>query len=137
MVIDKDIITEKRAQLDKLLEQQYVYLHINTKVPGVDVPLALLAKPTITLQFSRYFRGAMELKDNLIEADLLFDSDYYHCIVPLASVWGATDSFKKTQVWPDALTPEILGQIAAKEKQSKQAGPKAKKAGRSHLKRVK
>lgn len=158
---------EKYRELDRLLADEYVMVHINPVFDGVSIPDYLRKDPTVTLQISRFFRGAMLLGTDHIQADLLFDDDYFSCDIPFGAIWGATSAGGEEKIWPASLPEALVKQLSnpgsgkknnsakgntpqsGNDADSQQTNPEpppakpssgkaeAAKKGRSHLKLVK
>jgi len=148
----KDGIREKYKTLNKNLEEEYVLIHVNTADDLLNVPEYVKVKSSVTLKISRWFRGMMELYEDRVDADLLFNGSYFSCSVPLRAVWGITASDGQHTVWPDSAPPDVLisllnPQLYARAQQRSQAGGKGEKAkeadeardlpAKGHLRRVK
>lgn len=98
----KTVITEKYEVINRLLEQEFVLVHINTKMAGLNLPTELLSRePFVTLKLSRSFRGAMEVKKTQVTANLLFSGEYFDCKIPFEAIWGMTGADDKSFVWKD------------------------------------
>lgn len=140
----KTPLKEKFEAVNKLLdEQEYVLVHINLKAQGYELPDHLLGHPTVTLKLSRWFRGNLAVNEDKIVTELLFNGNYFTCVIPYESIWGMTNPAGETMIWADAIPPEVYGSLLSLERTEKSARPAAapqrKKAKRlaSHLKRVK
>ena len=94
--------------LNRFLLDEYILIHIDPTRPGVVVPAHLMQGQVLTLKLSKLFRGAMDLSQDKVTADLLFEQDYFSCTVPLNAVWGATNDKGETVVWPDSAPPNVL-----------------------------
>jgi len=147
--------TYKRKALDKLLEGEFILIHINPQHPGVTLPDNLNSQPSVTLKISRRFRRPVQLTNDAVKADLLFDGVYFLCILPWNSVWGVTSDSNKLQVWPEAVPQSIAKQledstnssssthrhVIAPEEEKKSTSDESnkllKKTVGGHLKRVK
>jgi hypothetical protein len=81
---------EKRTAIQRLLDDEYVLVHLVSGAPGVQLPSHLYSHPTVTLKLSRLFRGRLEVKEREISAELLFGENYFTCIVPFTAIWAVT-----------------------------------------------
>ena len=145
----KESLEEKFASIDKGLEGEYILLHINTSDEKLIIPSHLRSKSSVTLKISRWFRGAMELFEDRIEAELLFDGKYFNCSIPLPAVWGLTSATGQHSVWPDSAPQDVLvsllnPQLYAKAKERQKVeinNSKPQKTvplpAKGHLRRVK
>lgn len=104
----------KYEVLNKLLEQEYLLIHVNPLADGVEVPAYLKKEKTLTLKLSRLFRGTMSIEEEqeLVTADLLFGGKYYTCRVPFHSLWGVTDVKGESLIWPDSIPPQMTMHLA-------------------------
>jgi stringent starvation protein B len=98
----------KYEAVNRFLLDEYVLIHLDPSRPGVVVPAHLAKGEVLTLKLSKLFRGAMELTREKVTADLLFDQDYFSCVVPLDAIWGATSEKGETVVWPESAPPNVL-----------------------------
>ncbi len=142
---------EKYNTIDKALEDEYVLLHMNTSNEMLLIPGHLKTKSSVTLKVSRWFRGAMELFEDRLDADLLFDGKYFSCSIPLHAVWGITSANGQHSVWPDSAPEDVLisllnPQLYAKAKERQGAREAKEPEGvkttsylpkKGHLRRVK
>lgn len=77
-------------------------VHINPRQKGVILPEHLIGNRSVTLRLSRYFRGQLKTTEKQIEADLLFGSDYFTCVIPWKAIWGASSATGEEFVWNQA-----------------------------------
>ena len=130
----------KYEAINRFLLDEYVLIHLNPKSEGVSVPAHLIKGEVLTLKLSKLFRGAMELTREKVTADLLFEKDYFNCIVPLAAIWGATSAGGETLLWPESAPESVLKGIPAQAQESAEAQTQTepqKLIQRGHLTRVK
>lgn len=123
---------EKFDSIQRLLDEEYVLVHLNATRDGVSLPPHLMGNLAVTLKLSRLFRGALAVEPTTIQAELLFGETYFTCIVPLEAVWGVTSVKGANIVWPESTPAEILQRIVAPTKGTVN-GP----AARSSLKKIK
>lgn len=129
---------EKQGALNKLLDGEFVLVHLNTTVEGLIIPDNLKDNETITLKLSRWFRGAMTVEDDRIIAELLFDDSYFTCIIPFSAIWGLTGEKGENLLWPDAIPPEVLKKVLTAPRPAKFSGVSQQKdKKRPALRRVK
>ena len=122
MTISEELIRERRQAIDTFLEDEYVLVHIDSRSANVNLPPHLMAHPSVTLKLSRLFRGAIELKVEQIETDLLFGDRYFSCVIPFAAIWGATNCDGNNVIWPESTPPEILQKIFVQTATEKKKG---------------
>lgn len=106
-----EINKQKKSTLERLFEDDWMLIHVDTRSDDINVPEHLKGSPSITFKLSRLFQGTTEIKNGLISAQLLFGEIRHACVFPYDSIWGAT-SFKGSNiVWPESAPPEVLKQI--------------------------
>jgi len=108
---------EKHKTIEKLLEEDYVLLHIDPKNEGVKIPAYLRNDPSVTLKLSHAFRGSLSISEKLVSAELLFSGEYFTCDVPIEAVWGITGASGKNLVWFDCAPTEVLNKLLKAEEQ--------------------
>lgn len=149
---------EKYEALTRLLDEEYVLAHLDATLENVLLPEHLMGGNRVTLKLSRLFRGGLDLQEDKIVTDLLFNGRYFTCQIPLVSIWGLTSAQGAHMIWPESVPKDVLEAMsktpalaAARtlEAEDAAAHPKpeitpakpAKKqknrAGASHLKRIK
>lgn len=150
MARDRDDITsQKQMALRRLFEDDWMLIHVDTRVDGVTVPENLKNTPSVTFKLSKLFQGATEISESLVTAQLLFGSSRQTCTFPYDGIWGAT-SFKGSNiVWPESAPKEVLAQLEKAPAQPEPAPDAISKTNtakdekvkgapsRSHLRRVK
>jgi hypothetical protein len=132
----------KYETLNRYLLDEYVLVHLDPTKTGVVVPSHLAKGEVLTLKLSKLFRGALELSKEKVSADLLFDQDYFTCIIPLESIWGATSFGGETVVGPESAPANVLKGIpqaaaAAAVAQPEKTATEAPLKKKAHLTRVK
>jgi hypothetical protein len=98
---------EKFRLIDKLLHGDHLLVHLNPNFEGVVIPQELQGVPTVTLKLSRLFRGGMELLPAKVEANLLFGSAYFQCIIPYEAIWGVTSESGDMTTWDLEKSPFV------------------------------
>ncbi|MGA1192219.1 MAG: hypothetical protein ACO3XO_08065 [Bdellovibrionota bacterium] len=121
-------ITEVRKALEKALEDQEVFIHVDGGVEAVSLPEQLAGNPNVTLKISHYYRGPLTISENEVHADLLFPEGPHTCIVPIEHIWGITQMSGESRFWPEHAPREILEQMvrgvaAEEESKSKETIP--------------
>jgi hypothetical protein len=136
---------EKFEALNRLLNDEYCVVHVDSAAPGLIVPTHLYRGQSVTLKLSKLFRGGIELMNDRIVCNLLFDKQYFECTIPLVSVWGVTSAKGSNIVWPQSAPQEILKNLVESASSQVISGDKdplaesnAKAAAKgSHLRRIK
>lgn len=97
---------EKKRVIEKLLEADFMLVHINTQFENLSLPPYLKQNPNVTLKLSHYFARPLILKDSEIIADLRFNGEYQRCIIPYEAIWGASNTENElVDLWPES-TPK-------------------------------
>jgi len=120
---DKEEKEEKHKTIERLLEEDYVLLHIDPKNHGVQIPPYLKSDPSVTLKLSRAFRGDLTVSRELVSAELLFSGEYFTCEVPIEAVWGLTGASGKNLVWFDCAPSDVLSSMLKSEEGSESFEP--------------
>lgn len=103
----------KQKFLEKLLAaNDLVAVMVNTQVEGVALPEHLLKEPTVTLEISRLFRGALEIGKEDISQDLLFSGVYFNCRLPYNAIWSAAAG-KDQRVWPECAPQAVISALTS------------------------
>ena len=103
---------QKKKFLEDGLKEDHVLLHLDARVPGVEVPPHLADNPSLTLKLSYLFQGKTEINQDNVTAYLRFSGEYYKCQVPWNAIWGITSSSQQNQIWPEDLPKEVVLQLA-------------------------
>ena len=133
----------QQVTITKLLNDEQVLVHINPHAPGVELPTQLMQNRSVTLRLSRYFRGELTTDDEKVSAQLLFGADYFTCIIPWTSVWGASSAYGEEYVWNDAAPAQVIEVVMAERNLGARTTPKKRPekpnvgSKTNHLRRVK
>ena len=92
---------EKVKKIKKLLLDQHILVHLKPDFPGVDLPEHLRELPVVTLKLSSLFRGSLEVQDEKIITELLFNSEYYRCEILIDAIAAVTSVGGETFAWTD------------------------------------
>ena len=145
MTTDRRNQADQKTAIERLLSDEQVLVHINPAMTGVVLPPHLMDNRTVTLRLSRFFKGQLTTNEHAITAELLFGPEYFECIIPWNSIWGASSVRGEELVWTEVTPPEILHLVLAQEENDSHkrthARPRTRTAGAavgaSHLRRVK
>ncbi len=133
---DRSLQQEKYKQIKRYLIDEYVLVHVATGYPGVKVPAHLASAAAVTLKLSTLFRGAISVEEDKITAELLFNSEYFTCEIPLGAIVGITTFHNETIRWSGVTpSPATLADPAPKAKNPPEADDSGTK--RPMLRRVK
>ena len=135
---------EKTKTLKRLLLGEYILVHVDPRASNLTLPPHLLQNETVTLKLSRLFRGAMEVDNEKVTAELLFSGTYFTCVVPLDAIWGITSEKGENLIWVESAPKEVLKNMLISQPESsrpsgeeEQGVPKEKLPSKGHLRRVK
>lgn len=144
------VAKQKHENLIRFLDSdEFVLVHVNPKNKDLVVPEYLTKDPSVTLKLSRYFRGKLEVGNEVVEVDLLFGGKYFTCVIPYDAIWGCTSEKGENVIWPESTPEEVLKSIlesavpVSPVRETKTRKPKKKPAttpenkSRAHLKRIK
>lgn len=125
---------EKFDVLNRLLDDEYVIIHVDTSVEGLILPEYLLKETSVTLKLSRYFKGGIEVGPEIIQTNLSFNKEYFPCTIPLKAIWGASSQKNENIIWPDSTPLDYLKSILERQiaEPQKKSPPKT-----GNLRRVK
>ena len=130
-------IAEYRRLLDAALAQGKVYIHLDARVAGVDLPESLVGQKRVPLVLSRrYPQIELDLGDEAIAATLRFKGVPHRCRIP----WVALLAILPTAPVPGFDLPSA--ESPAKQSSAPQLevlegdGSGEKRAGRSRLRLV-
>lgn len=128
--------TAKFKKIKRLLLDEHVLVHLKPSYPGVDIPPHLRSAPTVTLKLSTLFRGGLEVQEDSIVAELLFNAEYYQCHIPLDAIGAVTDVSGETFFWEEPST-EATPVPSPKKKTAVRKAPQPSAGERPVLRRVK
>jgi len=112
----------RKKKLDALMQDDFVMVHLATKAPGLSVPDELKSETSVTLKLSFWFKGKVELKEEVIEANLSFGGSSYPCIIPYDAIWAVTSFDNKFELWDIDLKDDLTNIVSP----GKTKEPKAK-----------
>jgi stringent starvation protein B len=105
----------KRDCLEKLLAEGLVFVQLDPRVPGVDLPAHLRQQPVVGLNLSLNFRiEVFEIDDVGIRASLSFQGQRHLCVLPFEAIFlmGLAEG-EGTFVFPESAPPELRARFAA------------------------
>jgi hypothetical protein len=118
---------EKYDCLNKLLEEDHVFIHVNPAKPGVKLPSSQMNVPSVSLKISRLFRGRLDIDLEHLEAELLFGNSYFSCKIPFDALWGVTASNGANTCWPADIPESLLSEVPLTSKVSDNKRPVLKR----------
>lgn len=128
--------SEKFKKIKRLLLDEHVLVHLKPSYPGVDIPPHLRGAPTVTLKLSTLFRGGLEVQEELIVAELLFNAEYYRCRIPIDAIGAVTDVSGETFFWEEP-SPDTAPAAAPTKKATPRKVPQPSSGERPVLRRIK
>ncbi|MCK6571355.1 ClpXP protease specificity-enhancing factor SspB [Myxococcota bacterium] len=105
----------KRDCLEKLLAEGLVFVQLDPRVPGVDLPAHLRRQPVVGLNLSLNFRiDVFEIDDVGVRASLSFQGQRHLCVLPFDAIFlmGLAEG-DGTYVFPESAPPELRARFAA------------------------
>ncbi len=105
----------KRECLEKLLAEGLVFIQLDSRVEGVDLPAHLRRQPVVGLNLSLNFRiDVFDITDEGIRASLSFQGVRHICVVPWAAVFlmGLADG-EGSFVFPESAPVELQARLHA------------------------
>jgi hypothetical protein len=105
--------SDQKTTVERLLDDEQVLVHINPSTPGVVIPPHLSENRTVTLRLSRFFKGDLSLDTEKVTAELLFGPEYFTCVLPWQSIWGASSIRGQEFIWAEAAPDEVLQMFLA------------------------
>lgn len=105
----------KRECLEKLLAEGLVFIQLDSRVEGVDLPAHLRRQPVVGLNLSLNFRiEVFDITDEGIRASLSFQGVRHLCVVPWDAVFlmGLADG-EGSFVFPESAPIELQARLRA------------------------
>jgi hypothetical protein len=149
MTTGRETSADQKTTIERLLDDEQVLVHINPAAPGVSIPSHLSENRTVTLRLSRFFKGDLTIDDHKVSAELLFGPEYFTCVLPWESIWGASSIRGQEFIWAEAAPDEILQMFLAQrddrqasaqrssDRAVRQSSTSSTRRSAPHLRRVK
>jgi stringent starvation protein B len=112
----KSPIKEKVDTLNRFLNDEHMLIHLCPRSKGVSIPDYLMDNPTVTLKLSRHFRGKLEITEERVKTELLFNDKYFDCVVPFEALWGMTSFRGQFLMWPESTPQEVFDTLIKQAK---------------------
>lgn len=96
-----------------LLEQASVFIHLDPRKDGVQVPVGFKKQAQLVLQIGLNMVVKipdLEVDDDGISCTLSFNRRPHYCHMPWASIYALVDESGRGMVWPDDVPPEVVAQ---------------------------
>jgi stringent starvation protein B len=122
-------VNAKRECLEKLLAEGLVFIQLDARAKGVDLPPHLRGQPVVGLNLSLNFRlEVFDVTDDGIRASLSFQGVRHLCVVPMSAIFlmGLAEgdgSFVFPESAPVELQARLRAAMAAETASAAQAGP--------------
>lgn len=107
------VATKKELLLD-LLQREWVYLQLDGRVDGVDLP-DWLRGPTVTLQVGYDMPVPivdLVIDDEGVKATLSFRRTPHACRIPWSSIYAFSDGEGRGLLFPESVPPELGRELA-------------------------
>ena len=112
-----------------LLQATSLFVHLDPRKPGVQVPQWFKKDPRLVLQFGMNMAVPirdLHVGDEGIAGTLSFSRQPHYCFLPWAAVFAMVGEDGRGMVWPDDVPPEL----------AVQGGQSSAKPPRAHLRAV-
>jgi hypothetical protein len=122
-------IPSKGEVADALLTQGSVFLHLDPRPEGVQVPGWLKGQPQVVLQVGLHMPVPipdLRVDERGVFATLSFNRQPFPCVVPWESVYAVVGDDGRGMVWPEDMPPEIVAEV---EREARRHGLKDVSAG--------
>lgn len=106
----------KRDVLSFLLEEGWVYLHLDPRIEGVLVPDHLRSQPSLILQIGYDMPvpvSDLDLSEQTLRATLSFSHMPFCCSLPWKAIFAMVAQDGRALLWPSDLPEEILNSDAS------------------------
>lgn len=127
----------KKDVAEALLEGPSVFVHLDPRRTGVNVPKWFQRQPQLVLQIGLNMAipiPDLRLDDEGITCTLSFSRTPFWCSIPWSCVYALVGEDGRGMVWPDDVPPEVAVQMQRNAAQQQQ--PKAAKKARPKLSAV-
>ncbi len=109
------MVPDKQEVMLHLMEDAWVYVHLDPRRDGVDLPDHLREDKRLILQYG--YNMPVPISDLVVDkrgiaATLSFRRVFYSTFIPWAAVFGLTDGDKRTYVWEGDIPKDLLAQVA-------------------------
>lgn len=105
--------SQKQKTFEDWMKLDHVLIHLDSRLPEVELPEHLKNNTSVVLKLSYLFQGTTEHDAAAITAYLKFHGSYHRCVIPWTVVWGMTNSNNESTVWPEDLPMELWDSFAA------------------------
>lgn len=108
-------LPDKQAISLAFLEQTSVYLHLDPRRPGVQVPVAFTKQPQLVLQVGLNMPvpiADLRVEDAGISCTLSFNRTPHYCVVPWSAIFAMVGEDGRGMVWPDDVPAEVAAQVS-------------------------
>jgi stringent starvation protein B len=116
----------KREVVERLLARGMVFLHLDPRREGVEVPGWLKDQIQIVLQIGLDMPipiPDLHLEEQGIFATLSFNRSPFSCIVPWRAIFAVVGDDGRGMVWPEDMPPEIAAEVEREVRRRGMAGP--------------
>lgn len=110
-----------------LLEQASVFIHLDPRKDGVQVPVGFKKQAQLVLQIGLNMVVKipdLEVDEEGISCTLSFNRRPHYCHMPWASIYALVDESGRGMVWPDDVPPEVVAQQREGAKKTAAATPR-------------
>jgi stringent starvation protein B len=122
----------KKDVANVLLEGPSVYVHLDPRREGVNVPKWFQSQPQLVLQIGLNMAVPihdLDIADEGISCTLSFNRQPHWCFLPWSAIYALIGEDGRAMIWPDDVPPELAAQLE-RPKLSAVPAKKAKKRAR-------
>ncbi|MDX2051002.1 MAG: ClpXP protease specificity-enhancing factor SspB [Polyangiaceae bacterium] len=108
-------LPDKQAVSLAFLEQTSVYLHLDPRKAGVQVPVSFTKQPQLVLQVGLNMPVPitdLRVDDSGISCTLSFNRTPHYCVVPWSAIFAMVGDNGRGMVWPDDVPAEVAAQVS-------------------------
>jgi hypothetical protein len=105
-----DVSKQQRLMTQKFLEKSTVFLHLDPRHPGVEVPMHFQHQSHLLLQIGHHLPipiPDLEISETGVQATLTFQQVPHRCEIPWEAVFAIHDEHGNQLAWPQNMPPEF------------------------------
>jgi stringent starvation protein B len=117
-------LPHKREVATAILGQGSLFLHLDPRVAGVEVPAALKQQPQLVLQVGLHMLipiPDLRVDEHGVAGTLSFSRNPFLCVVPWESVFALVGDDGRGMVWAESMPPEIASEVNREAQRVKRA----------------
>lgn len=137
--VKENILKQQRLMTLKFLEKSDVFLHLDPRHPGVDVPMHLQHQPHLILQVGYHMPVPitdLEINETGVYGTLSFQQVPHRCSIPWEAIFAIHDERDNQLAWPQNMPSEFQIQHAVIIKGPPPPDPQPKPSLRDRFKAI-